>query len=376
MSGYRPTVVALVLNGPGRVGRKFIELVYQKSRMIRERTGYLPVLCAIKSRRAILFSEDGLSMDQIQKWLNVSVRSSGNNENLDYHGSETLNVGNNVKLLAPEKYEMMLENIAKMGPGVVVEATPTDIWTGEPGLSHITKAMEHGFSVISLSKGPLVVAFEQLSRLAKENNLGFKYSGAVAAALPTLDTALYSMAGADITEIEGVLNGTTNFILNHMAKGESYEEALAQARRMGVAEANPVLDVEGFDSAAKLLIIANTIWKENFTLSDVKREGISRLCPKEVKAFYDGQTPVRLIARAVKRTEDDEKSWELCVKPEPVAPEHPFRFLPGTSKAVKFSSKEMGQIIVSGGASDVLGAAASCIKDLIHLLEERRILDR
>ena len=103
-------------------------------------------------------------------------------------------------------------------PGIVVEATPTDIFTGEPGLSHISLAMNEGFSAISLSKGPLVVAFRELYSLARVRKVKFKYRRSSSARLHW--TALYSMAGADIHRIEAVLNGTTNFILNRMGQGE------------------------------------------------------------------------------------------------------------------------------------------------------------
>ncbi|MGI6643180.1 MAG: hypothetical protein ACOX3V_04175 [Bacillota bacterium] len=310
-------------------------------------------------------------------------------------------------------------------PGIVVEATPTNLTTGEPGLSHIAAALERGFSAITLAKGPLVVDFHGLLRLAAENGAGLRYSGAVAAALPTVDTAMYCLAGMEITEIEGVLNGTTNYILNSMAGGRSYADALKEAQAMGVAEADPSLDVEGFDSAAKLLIIANTVWGTRFRLQDVRRQGITHLSGQDVMESASSGTPVRLVARArlveldviscksceswdsresrsVAGGSDDSdvpedkasgfavglqckfgpesavgsvvsaaKVVDLSVGPEPVPKGHPFAHLTGTQKAVRFVSREMGDIVVSGGASDVVGAAASALKDLIHLLEEK-----
>lgn len=390
------TRVAIVLNGAGRVGRKFIELLDEKSELIRKLTGVHPVLTAVVTKDAVLFSKEGLSPGDAFDWLGARTTGSG--------GKTGSLKG---VILGSGDYESVLDEIGRSMRGVVVEATPTDIWTGEPGLSHITKAISHGFSVITLSKGPLVVAFGNLLSLARQKGVGLRYSGAVAAALPTVDTAIYSMAGADIYEIEGVLNGTTNYILNRMSRGEPCEEALRKAQEMGIAEANPTLDVEGYDSAAKLLIIANTVWGTDFALSDVEREGITGLDGREVQALYAAGTPVRLVARARwtcaprKSSRSSHCRWpdpgspdpsdrpcragdpaaqgdktppvELSVHPQAVPKEHPFGVLPGTSKAVKFSSREMGDVIISGGASDVTGAAASCIKDLIHILEEGRV---
>jgi len=349
-------VATVALNGPGRVGLEFVRLLNESAPGIAARTGLWPVLRAVQSRTGILFSPAGLTLEAARDWVKGK-------------GQVSAGMADGAEVFAPEDYACVLEMARADGPGVVVEATPTNLETGEPGLSNLRTALEKGYSVVSLAKGPLVLAFGELASLAREKGAGMKYSGAVAAALPTVDTAMYAMAGAGIYEIEGVLNGTTNYILNGMASGKSYAEALAEAQAMGVAEANPRLDVEGFDSAAKLLIIANTVWNLRLRIQDVTREGIPGLDAGFVQASAAKGTPVRLVARAVLA----QGKADLSVRPEPVPPGHPFANLPGTSKAVRFRSRNMGEVVVSGGASDVTGAAASALKDLIHVLEERGI---
>ncbi|MGE5579328.1 MAG: hypothetical protein ACM3WU_04710 [Bacillota bacterium] len=349
-------VAPVVLNGPGRVGLEFVRLLNESASDIAAKTGITPVLRAVQSRKGILFSPHGLSLEEVRDW----AKGQG-------QGPRSATVG--LKVFAPADYASVLEMVRADSPGVVVEATPTNLETGEPGLSNVRTALEKGFSAVSLAKGPLVVAFGNLAALAKNKGACLRYSGAVAAALPTIDTAVYAMAGAGIYEIEGVLNGTTNYILNGMASGKSYKEALVEAQSMGVAEANPRLDVEGFDSAAKLLIIANTVWDLRLGLQAVARQGIPGLDAGFVHACAEKGTPVRLVARAVLA----EGRADLSVRPEPVPQGHPFSNLPGTSKAVRFRSRNMGEVVVSGGASDVTGAAASALKDLIHVLEGRGI---
>ena len=341
--------VPVILNGPGRVGREFVRLLAEGANSIADSTGFMPVLRAVQSRQGILYAPDGLTVTDVQNWID-GTPTAGRSSFL------------------PGDYPLVLDLLRAEGPGVVIEATPTDLETGEPGLSHLVTALERQFSVVSLAKGPLVVAFARLVSLAREKGAGLRYSGAVAAALPTVDTAVYAMAGSGVYEIEGVLNGTTNYILNSMSGGKSYKAALSEAQAMGVAESNPRLDVEGFDSAAKLLIIANSIWGLGLGLPAVDREGITTLKAAYVRGNAEKGTPVRLVSRAVL----DGSSAFLSVRPEPVPAGHPFANLPGTSKAVRFRSRNMGEVIVSGGASDVTGAAASAIKDLIHVLEERR----
>lgn len=365
-----PGRAAIVLNGPGRVGREFLKLLAVKARYIEERTSFAPVLVGVKSRRGILFSPDGLAPDTVFAWLHQLSCPGDSTLSMCDKSVEASRAVSAVRACVLESscYAEILDNAARSGPAVVVEATPTDLESGEPGLHHVTEAIKRGASVVCLAKGPLVVAFGQLRRLAVERGVSLRYSGAVAAALPTVDTAVYAMAGADIYEIDGVLNGTSNFILNRMAEGESYADALRKAQTMGVAEANPVLDVEGLDSAAKLLIIANTVWDLDLKLEAVRVKGITDLDPRYVGSMAAQGTPVRLITRA---TRGSDGSVDLSVQPACVQRGGPFSHLPGTSKAVRFRSAQMGEIVVSGGASDVVGAAASALKDVIHVLEEQ-----
>lgn len=348
----------VILNGPGRVGMSFARLLSEKADYIVERTRVRPVLKAVVDKEGSLYCETGLTLSHVRTWKEFMAVPQG--PRLSEDGSEYLPGGT---------YDEILRKVAGKGPGVVVEATPTDLLSGQPGLGHLVSAMSMGFSAITLAKGPLVVSFGRLVSLAASMGVSLKYSGAVAAALPTVDTALYSMAASDILEIEGVLNGTTNFILNSMASGKPYSQALSEAQAMGVAEADPTLDVGGFDSAAKLLILANTVWGLGLTLSDVKIEGITKLSGEEVRKAAQGGMPIRL--RAWGRLIAKEAGAELSVSPFPVPAGHPFCTLPGTSKAVRFGSRQMGDVIVSGGASDVVGAAASALKDLIHIIQER-----
>ena len=358
--------VPVVLNGPGRVGREFIRLLEEEAGWIASNTGRRPVLCAVVSRRGILVSRSGLSLSQVLVWLGGGrVGGAGG---ADAEGP-VLRAGE-ACVLPPDEYTRMLDLVAQDCPGIVVEATPTDLVTGEPGLSHMLAALGRGFSAVSLAKGALVLAFGRLRDLARSKCASLKYSGAVAAALPTVDTAVYSMAGAGITEIEGVLNGTTNFILNAMSEGKPYYLALQEAQARGVAEADPRLDVEGWDSAAKLLIIANTVWDLDMRLEEVQRSGVTELDAGYVRERFLKGTPVRLVARA--RMAESMVRARLTVKPEVVPASHPFANLPGTAKAVRFKSKNMGEVTVSGGASDVTGAAAAALKDVIHILEERK----
>lgn len=341
--------ISIVVNGAGKVGNAFIKLLSQKRSAVAERTGVMPVIKAVTSRNGILYKDSGLEPLDVELWMASGKKAS-------FNGAQR-----------ETSYEELIEILRQQGRFAAVEATPTDLNTGEPGLSHLRTALANGGAGICLAKGPLVVGFRELRDLAKSSGVPLCYSGAVAAALPTVDTALYSLAGADVTRIEGVLNGTSNFILNKMAEGEDFRSALETAQRMGVAESDYYLDVSGFDSAAKMVIIANSVWDAGLSIRNASITGIAALEASQVRQSANHGTPVRLVARAVKQ----DHSVTVTVAPEEVPRDSIFVRLPGTSKAISFMAAETGQVAVVGGASDVVGAAYSCVKDLIHVLETR-----
>jgi len=252
--------------------------------------------------------------------------------------------------------------LKKIEPGVLVECTPSNIQTGEPGLGHIQAALENGWHVVTANKGPLVVAFRMLQNLARENRLSLGYSGATAAALPTLDVGLYSLAGAEILAIEGILNGTSNFILTRMGEGATFEEALKDAQARGIAEHNPALDVEGWDTAAKLLLIANSVLGLDLSLDDIKIKGITEISPGRIEGAKREGRALKLIGK-IRRTEG---RWRAEVSPSAIEAGHPLFHVDGTNKGITFLTDTMGSVTVTGGKSDPRGAAAALLKDIIH----------
>ncbi|MFC1554239.1 homoserine dehydrogenase [candidate division KSB1 bacterium] len=248
--------------------------------------------------------------------------------------------------------------------GAMFESTLTDIMTGGIGLEHFEIAIENNCNVISANKGPLVLKMPELMKAASEKGLKLKYSGATAAALPTTDVGLICFAGSTIQKIEGIFTATTNLLLTRMAEtGQSYEEALKEAQELGVAETDPSLDVEGWDTANKTVILANSFFECELRLSDVKVEGITGLDPSFVKDAKDNGSEVKLLG--VAEVIDDE--IKAYVKPVSVEPDHPLFGINGTSKGIAFTSDTLGAITVTGGKAGPDGTAASMLKDFINI---------
>ncbi|MGE5561673.1 MAG: homoserine dehydrogenase [Chloroflexota bacterium] len=247
---------------------------------------------------------------------------------------------------------------------VLVEATPTDLKTGGPGLANLRGALLNGVHVVTLTKGPLVVAFGELRATARERGVQLKYSGATAAALPTADVATYSLAGTTITGFTGVLNGTTNFILGRMAEGADYGAALREAQTRGIAEANPALDVEGWDTAVKSLILANAVMDADLNLSDVAVRGITGVTAADIAAAAAAGARLRLVGRAERRGDGH---VAIAVAPEALPLSDPLASLCGTNKGITFMTDTMGAVTVLGGGSDPQAAAAAALKDVINI---------
>ncbi len=247
--------------------------------------------------------------------------------------------------------------------GVLAESTPSNWRTGEPQLAFLHKALNAGWNIAAASKGALVVDFAGLTEKARSRGLALKYSGATAAALPTLDVATVALAGAAIERIDGILTGTTNYILSRLEAGESFAEALAEAQAKGIAEPDPSMDIDGWDTACKLLLIANAAAGTTLTLADMKVEGIRGVSAEMLRIARSEGKAIKLLGRLT--IKDGRTTAE--VRPIAVEPSHPLHGITGTAKGIAFLTDSMGTVVLTGGKSDPRGTAAAMLKDIINI---------
>jgi homoserine dehydrogenase len=340
--GTAMRTVNLVLAGFGHVGQAFFRLVQDKAPVCRDVHG-------LDLRfRAVLKSGGGFHTGHLLKSDDLFRESRP-----WVDGNPAWRPGFRIG-----------EALASAEPGCLVECTPSNIRTGEPGLAHMTQAFHAGWNVVAASKGALVVAFKKLRRLAAERRAALRFSGAAAAALPALDVGLYSLAGSEVVEIQGVLNGTSNYILTRMGIGDSYEEALEEARARGIAESDPTLDVGGWDTACKLLLIANAVLGLDLELADVAVDGITNITAEDIAAVRARGAALKLLG--VCERPDPAKPWRLSVGPRPLPASHPLHGVSGTEKGITFRTDAMGAVTVTGGGSDPRGTGAALLKDIIN----------
>ncbi len=248
---------------------------------------------------------------------------------------------------------------------LAVIMTPTNKETGEPGLSFIRSLLAAGVHTVTSDKGPVLVAYNELAALAREHGVQLGIGCTTGGALPSVNGGMMDMAGADILSIEGVLNGTTNFILKDMEEnGVSYEEALKKAQECGIAETDPTLDVEGWDTATKLLILTNVHMGLSKTLKDVSVEGITRLTKEEVAAAAAEGKKYKLVGKTEK---SEDGSLSMTVRLEKLGPDHLLYGVEGKNKAVRYTCDSLGDLVLIGGASGVTPAAASILRDIVNI---------
>lgn len=258
--------------------------------------------------------------------------------------------------------------IAASGAEVLIEAGPSDFRTGGPGLPYLREALTVGRDVIVISKGALVHDGAGLSALAQASGSLMKLSGATAAALPTIDLLQYNLAGCEVLAIEGILNATTNFLLDAMiGRGIGFDAALKEAQAAGFAETDPRNDVEGWDTACKLLILANFGLGAGLTINDMKISGIDRLSEDQLNDWRAQGLVPKLIGHLSREGGVFHAGVEVRAYPA----SDPFALVTGKNKAVRITTDLMGEVLAMGCGSEPRATAAAALKDFEHILAKR-----
>jgi homoserine dehydrogenase len=328
------------LIGYGGVGKAFIALLEDKK-------GYL----------------EGLGINVKVKYI---IRSSGGlyiEDGLDL--KEVITLGDNLNQHNTFIKDLNIETILKnKDVDTLVELTNTNLENGEPGLSYIKRALENKINVVTGNKGPVVLEYKELKEIAEKNDVKLLIGCTTGGALPTLNAGIYDIAGAEILKIEAVLNGTSNYILTEMYENDvTYEEALNKAVEEKIAEKNYSYDVEGYDTAAKILIVSNVLLNSNLKLNDLDIEGITKVSKEKILKEKLKENKPKLIGTITK----EKDLIKAKVKLEFVDKNHKLYFIDGKNKGICYYTDTLGEILVAGGASGTRNAAASVLRDIVNM---------
>jgi len=329
----------IILCGFGVVAQSFVKLLESRTNELYSKYGLKPRIVGVFDSKGSATDSSGLNLIKL-----LSVKKK--------HGS--------VGFYQKNSDKGGTHMIHSIDADVLIETTASNYKDAQPGLSHITAAMKSGLHIISVNKGPLALAFPSLIELASYNQVLMRFSGTVGGGTPILDYAKNSLRGERIESFQGILNGTTNYILSNMHTGMSFETALADAKKRGYVEADESLDLDGLDAAAKLVILANWIMGMKVTMPDIKLTGIRDVDTMQIKNAEQKSSSVKLIASC---------NGGLEVSPKEIPINDPL-CVNGTLNAISFTSEHSGTQTIIGRGAGGIETASSILRDLIDIRKE------
>ena len=335
----------LALAGFGNVARRFVRLLRERETELAA-LGLEPVIVGISTRRhGAIFSARGI--DAVEQA-----------DRLD-RGEAALDDG----VASPVKdTAAMIGRTAELWqPAALVETTVLDITAGQPAIDHVRAAMRAGLHVVTANKGPAAFAARELLGEAEDRGLSFFFEGAVMDGVPVFNLVRETLPAVRVLGFEGVLNTTTNEMLMAIERGETAAAALARMQAEGIAEADPSLDLEGWDAAAKTSALANVLLDAGMTPRDVDREGLDGDVEARVRDAASRGRRLKLIAAARR----DQGRVTAEVRLREVDPGGPFGSLEGPANALRLDTDLLGPLLVTQLEGSLTATAYALVTDLV-----------
>jgi homoserine dehydrogenase len=299
----------LCFAGFGNVGRALAALLEKKKDELRERYGIEWRITGIASRRlGWLVDPQGFPVDRLLSGNNLIGERSAHD------------IGDWLKAAQAD---------------VFFEMTSLNRQSGEPAISHLRAALEHGAHCISANKGPVIYAYEDLRHLANTKGRRFLFESTVMDGVPIFAMFRDSLPALHVRGFRAILNSTTNVVLDQIEQGLGLDQAIRKAQELGVAETDPSDDLEGWDSAVKVAALVIVVLGVPIKLGEIKRQGISSLSPDAIRAARQAGRPYKLICRAQRK---ENGKVQASVRPEQLDSGDPLAFVNGTSSAIYFES--------------------------------------
>ncbi|MGM0865176.1 MAG: homoserine dehydrogenase [Bacillota bacterium] len=344
----------LAFIGFGVVGQGLAEILRDKKEMLQEKENFQANIVAISDlMKGSIYHPNGLDIDTA---LQVLIET-GSLENYP---------------LTPGlvKGWDSLKTIRETNADTIIEVSYTDVKTGQPAIDHCKAAFESGKNVVMTNKGPVALAYNVLAEIANKHGVYWGFEGTVMSGTPALRMPIATLAGNEITEIRGILNGTTNYILTKMEnEGASYDDALKEAQERGFAEADPTSDVEGHDARYKIAILSNYCMKAPLTVEEVSCKGITGITLKDIEEAKAEGKRWKLLGKARKVGDKVIAS----IAPEKVAITDPLASISGATNAVTYECDLLGTVTLSGAGAGKVETGFSLLIDLITIDRERKL---
>lgn len=333
--------VDLILVGLGNVHRSFLHLLATRHEVLRTRHDLVVRVVGVADSRGAATDPSGLDPAALlaHKLTGHSVADFVGG----VHGVSALHLA------------------ASLPADMLLEASPVNLHDAQPSLGVVLAALERGLDVVLANKAPLALYYKEVQHAAWQSGGRVAFSATVCGGLPVVNVGRRDLIAAQISRVEGVFNSTSNYILSEMAEGADFTAALAEAQRRGLAETDPSLDVDGWDTANKLTIVANAVLGVSATVRDVQPvTGIRAqpLTPVSGKVW-------RLVGSAERATDG---SYALSVQPRLLAAQHPLARVHSWQMGVVFESDLFETVFISIDERGPQGTAAAMLRDVVNLV--------
>ncbi len=339
MAEYR-----LSLLGFGNVGQAFLRLLLAKKDQLVRQYGVSFIITGIATAR------HGIAVDPQGIDAGTALRAIAS------HASLT-------SLSASRPVNGSLEFIQACQADVLFETTPVNYTDGQPAVSYINTALQAGMHVVSANKGPVVHAYPELSELARQHKRKYFFESAVMDGAPIFSLFRQSLPAIYLHSFYGILNSTTNLILSRMEQGHGFENSVAYAQSIGLAETDPSGDIDGWDAAVKVCALVTVLMAIPLKPAEVDRTGIRHLSSRDIRQATQENKRWKLVCRA-RRTGD---TVQASVRPELVSSDSPLYGVNGTSSMVTFETDVLPQLSIVEGNPGPETTAYGLLADLIHV---------
>jgi homoserine dehydrogenase len=345
MKNYR-----LALIGFGNVNQGLAEILRDQGNFLAEAYGVRFTIVGVSAlSKGSIYQPDGFPVGELLE----TVQRDGN---LD-------------RVAAAQRGWDALTLITHSNAEIVVEASYTDLQTGQPAISYIQAALETGKDVVTSNKGPVALCYPELAELARQKSRHFGVEGTVMSGTPAIHLGHEVLRSAIIRKVEGILNGTTNYILTNMELGIPYQDALAEAQKQGYAEADPTGDVEGFDAAGKVVILSQILFDRTITMGEVERIGISQLTLDDIQRAKQAGERWKLIGSL----EEKDGKLKAKVSPTRIPLTHPLAGVRGAANAITFDTQILGRVTLIGPGAGRQQTGYALLSDLLAIHKSQSI---
>ncbi len=333
----------LALLGFGNVGQSLVRLLQRKAPSLSADFGLTFTVTAIgTSRHGSAVDPAGLDLDRA-----LSLVAAG----------ESLSTLTSFPAPA-DAFELLRLSKAH----VLFENTPVNYHSGEPALSYLRSALELGMHAITANKGPVVHGYRQLTELAGQVGRKFLFESAVMDGAPIFSLFRQALPAAELRGFRGILNSTTNLILDRMALGDSLDQAIAYTQSIGIAETDPSGDIDGWDAAVKVAALVTVLMGIPLLPEQVQRQGIRKLTPRNIRVAVDEGDRWKLVCTANREGAE----VRALVSPELVHPGDPLHSVGGTSSIITFETDVLPQLTIVEGNPGPETTAYGLLADFIN----------